>query len=85
MELRLVTKERLGWKGMPLTNHLVVTRVGGMDLVVGFVKFMQHGEKRVALWLTSNLHGETTCTGRYATVGDALVGAHDYLSETEVA
>lgn len=86
MNLRIVIKERLGYPNdTKYTANLVVANVGGMDIVVGKIQFRQQGKRRVALWLTSNLHGETVPVGSYETVADALAGADDYLSEVEFA
>lgn len=85
MDLRLVINEYPGYKNDLRTANLVVARIGGMDIVVGKIQFRQHGKKRVALYLTSNLHGETVPIGNYETVAEALVGANDYLSEAEFA
>lgn len=86
MNLRIVIKERLGYPNdTKRTATLVVANIGGMDLVVGKIQFRQQGKKRVTLFLTSNLHGETVPVGNYETVADALVAADDYLGETEFA
>ncbi|TXH52588.1 MAG: hypothetical protein E6Q97_15705 [Desulfurellales bacterium] len=85
MNLRIVIKERLGYKGDVRTANLVVATFGSTNIVVGYIKFLKTGKKPVVLYLTSNLHGETIAIKHYETVADALMGADEYLSETEVA